>query len=133
MPFRRIPALVLGALLASSAGAVPKCNELCLQLKKSIASMGATMEACDRAFPQAKRAYVTAFRKWRVLQYKIPGLAELLAGRSPEMALARAAAAEDFTGPIAEQEAQCQQYGAALRRQDLVFPPEWLESFKPAS
>ena len=133
MPFRRISALFVGSLLASGVSADPTCNDLCVHIKQVIAVLGATMEGCDKAFPKERGAYTKAFKNWRLLSYRIPGLADVLAGKTSEMAAGRAAVAEDFKSPVDDRAIECRGYGAKFTAQDLIFPAEWLEPYKPAA
>ncbi len=102
-----------------------------MHIKNAIAVMGATMEGCDRAFPVAQGVYSLAFKSWRILGYKVPGLVDLPAERTPDLANARAAVAGDFHGPVDDQSIQCHEYGSRLQHQELLFPPEMLAPFAP--
>jgi hypothetical protein len=128
--------LCLAAVSSGSVASEPptSCDPTCVNLKLLIATLRATMEGCDKAFPAANGTYTQAFTNWSLLKYRIPGLPALLAEKTPEIATARAAVARDFqNSPRLEQEIQCQGYGGKLRNQELLVPKEMLAPYAPGS
>jgi len=128
--------LCLAAVAPGSTASEPPtgCDLNCVHLKLLIATLRATMEGCDRAFPTANGVYTQAFTNWSLLRYKIPGLPDLLAEKTPEIATARATVARDFQkSPRFEQEIQCQGYKEKLRSQERLVPKEMLAPYAPGS
>lgn len=123
--------LAFAASLGQGISAAPVCNDDCQNIKQLVAVMGATMEGCDKAFPEAHGAYLSAFKGWDLLRYDIPGLADLLAENTPEIAQARPQVAQSFkSSPKEEQYIQCSGYGGQLKSQNLFVPVERLAPFK---
>jgi hypothetical protein len=123
--------LILGGIFFRSvpSSAEPTCDTDCLHIKQAVAIMAATMEGCDHAFPEAKGAYTQAFKNWNLLKYDVPGLDDVVAERTADIANARKEVASDFHSRRFEQEIQCQGYGGKLQNQVLFFPPETLNKF----
>ena len=125
--------VVLGSTVLWQPVAAQSCDANCVKIKHFIAVMGATMEGCDKAFPDQKGWFTSAFKNWNLLKYNIPGLRDLLSERTPELQEARALVAKDFiTSPKGEQEMQCSGYGNALANQDLFLPPAMLARYAHA-
>jgi hypothetical protein len=121
--------LLLVALPISPASA-QGCDSNCSKIKEFIAVAGATMEGCGKAFPERRAQFLSAFKNWKLLEYRIPGLEDLLSERTPELRKARAYVASDFANaPKEEQDIQCSGYGGALANQELFLPPEMLAGY----
>ncbi len=131
MPGLQALGVTTGVALASMAVAEPVCDDPCMPIRQAIAVMGATMAGCDRAFPAAHGAHVMAFKNWKLLKYRIPGRADVLAGKTSDLANARAMVANDFNSPIDDQAIECEGCRGRLDAQDPLVPAALLAPYAP--